>query len=146
MQHARGTKSCGIKLRLRRTDGLRQYPRPSAGRLKAAGKAEAAAVAAAQARQRTTLRDARDEGRWFSLFYFWKEKKGRAVKRAREKQLRARLLLSPHLSCVLEENESQLIKMVCAAAAVERVNNICAGETQTLWSLPLWLCGKVFFF
>lgn len=51
MQHARGTKSCGIKLRLRRTDGLRQYPRPSAGRLKAAGKAEAAAVASAQARR-----------------------------------------------------------------------------------------------
>lgn len=50
MQHARGTKSCGIKLWLRRTDGSRQFPHPSAGRLKAAGRAEAAvAVAVAPA-------------------------------------------------------------------------------------------------
>lgn len=65
---------------------------------------------------------------------FLEREKGKSgkKKREREKQLQARLLLSPHLSPALEENELQLIKTVCAAAAVERVNNICAGETQTL--------------
>lgn len=67
-----------------------------------------------------------------AILFLEREKGKSGKKRAREKQLQARLLLSPHLSPVLEENELQLIKTVCAAAAVERVNNICAGETQTL--------------
>lgn len=64
---------------------------------------------------------------------FLEREKGRSGKKSKgEAVAGALLLLSPHLSRVLEENELQLIRMVCAAASVERVNNICAGETQTL--------------
>lgn len=103
-----------------------------------------------QAGRQTAPRDGGDEGRWISLFYFWKEKKGRAVKkkRAREKQLQARLLLSPHLSCVLEKNELQLIKTVCAAAAVEKgKQHLCRRDTNfVISSSVIEQQGFLFFF
>lgn len=78
-----------------------------------------------------------------NYFFFLEREEGREKKNS---TCRCACCWSPHLSPVLGENELQLIKTVCAVATAKRVNTICAGETQSLWSLSLWLCSRAFSF
>lgn len=104
---------------------------PSPGRLKAAWQSRGSGGGGRRAGRRHRVMAEMREGE--SRYFISEREKGKSgkKKRAREKQLQARLLLSPHLSCVLEENELQLIKTVCAAAAVEKgKQHLCRRDTN----------------